>query len=452
MDTVSAHDLIETVRSAILVLDGNLQVTLANKAFYQTFATTAATTIGHRLYELGDGQWDIPALRTLLEQVIPARQAVEAFEVEHEFPGIGWRAMRLNARKVHRPGDRAEQMLLAIDDVTAEMAAKRDAERAALLLQGMVDTARAPLAILEGDMTVVTANRAFLGLFSAPQEELIGKRLYDLGESQWDVPALRDLLDRVVPDSAPIESFEIEDEFPGLGRRIFKLDARKVFRPGNHVTRLLLAFEDVTEIRQRERQKDLLAAELAHRIKNSLQVIASFVSFEQRRAPEPCLEGYRAMQTRIAAVAELYEVIARSSALGPVSIDAYLNGLAASLRASLLGQTSKVEIVVSAAPLRVTADHAVPIGLLVNELVTNAVKHAFPAGTGRVVVGFAQGDDHLVLTVADTGVGLGTAIGGTGMGSRFIEAFVHQISGSLAQASGPTGTTVSVRLPRAILA
>lgn len=452
MDTVSAHDLIETVRSAILVLDRDLQVTLANRAFYQTFATTTESTLGRRLYDLGDGRWDIPALRTLLEEVIPARQAVEAFEVEHDFPGIGQKTMRVNGRQVHRSGNQVEHMLLAIDDVTAEKAAKRDAERAALVMQSIVDTTRDPMLVLEGDMTVVTANRAFLGMFSVSAGALTGKRLHDLGESQWNVPALHNVLDRVVPDSAPVEGFEIEDEFPGLGRRVFQLNARKVVRPGNHVTRLLVAFEDVTEARQRERHKDLLAAELAHRIKNSLQIIASFVSFELRRAAGPCVEGYRTIQTRIAAIAELYEVIARSSALGPVAIDAYLAGLAASLRTSLLGQASGIEIVVSADPLLVTADHAVPIGLLVNELVTNAVKYAFPGGRGRVSIGFGQQDDHVVLTIADDGVGIGTTVGGSGMGSRFIEAFVRQISGSLAVASSAIGTTVSVRLPREALA
>ena len=84
----------------------------------------------------------------------------------------------------------------------------------------------------------------------------------------------------------------------------------------------------------------MLAAELAHRIKNSLQVISSFVAYELRRAADPCLDGYRAMQARIGAVAELYDVIAKSSAFGPVEVDAYLEGIASSIRSSLLGQDS----------------------------------------------------------------------------------------------------------------
>src|SRR3546814_16748150 len=91
---------------------------------------------------------------------------------------------------------------------------------------------------------------------------------------------------------------------------------RVLFR--SHAGRLLVAFEDVPEARLLERHKDILAAELSHRIKNSLQIIASFVHFELRDAPEPCIEGYQSMETRISAIAQLYDLISRSAAFGPV--------------------------------------------------------------------------------------------------------------------------------------
>ena len=137
-------------------------------------------------------------------------------------------------------------------------------------------------------------------------------------------------------------------------------------------------FEDATRETLLDRQRDVLAAELAHRIKNSLQVISSFVAYELRQAADPCLDGYRAMQARISAVAELYDVIARSSAFGPVEVDAYLEGIASSIRSSLLGEGSRIEIAVEAEPLTIIADHAVSLGLMVNELATNAIKYAFP--------------------------------------------------------------------------
>ena len=455
MNAINADDIVDTIRTGLVVLDTDLRVQSANRAFLRTFAVEADATLGQLVFELGNGQWDIPALRTLLTEIIPYNETVEAFEVEHDFPTIGHKIMLLNARKVYRAGNYTEFLLLGIDDVTKEREAQREAERSRQLVQSIVDTIRDPLVILEGDMRVVTASRAFLNLFEVTPDAVIGQPLDALAQGQWRVGKLQELLARVVPDESALDGFEVEDEFPGLGRRIFKLNARKVYRPGNHVTRLLVVFEDVTEARLMERHRDLLGAELAHRIKNSLQIITAFVSFEIRRAAEPCVAGYRAMQARIGAVAQLYDVISRSATLGPVPVQPYLMGIADSLRSSLLGERSGIEIEVAAEPLTIGAEHAVTLGLITNELATNAIKYAFPTGRGRVQLGFAHRDGEVALTVSDDGIGLGGTAStnpASGLGSRFVDAFVRQIGGTLASASGTTGTTFTVRLPRSVLA
>lgn len=452
LSNVSARDIVETVRDGLLVLDADLTVVSANGAFYSMFATTAQETIGRRLYELGNGQWDIPALRLLLEEILPRETTVEAYELDHVFPDVGLKTMLLNARKVHRPENNVGFFLLTIDDVTELREEQRQATRNLLLAQVIVDTVRDPLVVLDSNMRIVTASRNFLLMFGDTPDKVIGCRLEDLKQGQWDVAALRTLLNRVVPDDEPFDDFLIEDDFPVLGHRIFKLNARKIYVPGNHVSRLLLVFEDATKETLSDRHRDLLAAELAHRIKNSLQVISSFVAYELRRAAEPCIDGYRAMQARIGAVAELYDVIAKSSAFGPVDVEVYLEGIASSLRSSLLGKQSKIEIVVAAEPLAILADHAVPLGLMVNELATNAIKYAFPEGEGRVTLGFRRRDGEVTLTVEDNGIGMNAAGGDAGMGSRFLDAFALQVGGTLAKASADTGTTFIIRLPTTVLA
>jgi two-component sensor histidine kinase len=449
---VSAHDIVETVRGALLVLDDGLTVVSANRAFFSMFATTSGETIGRRLYDLGDGQWNIPALRQLLEEIIPRENIVDAYEIEHDFAGVGSRTMLLNARKVFRPGNNVEFLLLAIDDVTELRKKEREAARHQYVAQTIVDSVRDPLVILDDEMRIAAASRNFLSTFAHGAENVMGRRLEDLMQGQWDVAALRAMLDRVVPDDHPFDDFLLEDDFPGLGRRIFKLNARKIRAPGNDLTQLLLVFEDATKATLFDRHRDILAAELAHRIKNSLQVISSFVAFELRRAADPCVEGFRAMQARIGAVAELYDVIARSSAFGPVDVATYLEGIASSIRSSLIGRHSGIEIAVEAESFRVLADQAVPLGLIVNELATNAIKYAFPKGVGRIVLGFQQRDGEVTLTVADNGVGMTSMDTGDGMGARFIEAFAKQLGGTLAKASGATGATFIVRLPLTILA
>jgi two-component system CheB/CheR fusion protein len=111
------HAIIETVREPLVVLDGELRVKSASDAFYRVFATNPKETEGQLLYELGKSQWNIPALRAALEEILPQNRALEEFEMEHEFPVIGRKVMRLNARGIYRAG-RPTLILLGIEDIT----------------------------------------------------------------------------------------------------------------------------------------------------------------------------------------------------------------------------------------------------------------------------------------------------------------------------------------------
>lgn len=448
---IAASDIVETVPSALIVLDRNLNITSANRAFYQTFRTSAAETEGCHIYALGNRQWDIPALRTLLESVIPHRASVEGFEVEHVFPTIGRRTMLVNARKIFRPGDHDGSILLAIEDVSEERAARAESKRNWQLTQSIVDTIRDPLVVLEHDMTIVTASKAFLTMFGITEAETRGRRVSELGQHQWDVPALRHLMEKVLPENKPIESFEIEDNFPGLGRRVFNLNARKIFQPGNHTHRMLLVFEDITDRKQRERDALMLTNEVSHRIKNNLQVVVGLIAYEARWTAAPCVQGYTAMQSRIAAIAQLYDLISQSSRGGTIAVDAYLKEIAKTMSASLLGNASGIRIEVEAEALDIDPDRAVPFGLLVNELATNAIKHAFPNGIGRVVLSVARVGDLIELTVADDGVGIQEKDPAKLLvtrGSDYVAIFVRQLGGAIvASQQEGTGTIIKIRLP-----
>lgn len=432
------------------MLDEDLIIRSANRAFYQTFRTSGHETEGCLIYDLGNRQWDIPALRTLLESIIPHRTSVEGFEVEHDFPTIGRRTMLVNARKIFSHGDRSGSILLAIEDVSEERAARKESKRAWQLTQSIVDTIRDPLVVLESDMTVVTASEAFLTMFGITQAEARGRRVSELGQHQWDVPALRHLMDKVLPENKPFENFEIEDVFPVLGRRVFNLNARKIAQPGNHAHRMLLVFEDITGRKQRERDALTLANEISHRIKNNLQIIVGLISYEVRSTPKACVQGYRSMQTRIGAIAQLYDLISHSSRGGAVAVDGYLKEIAKSVSASLLGN-AKIRIDVAAESLEIDPERAVPFGLLVNELATNAIKHAFPDGKGRVVLSARKLDDQMELSVADDGIGFHKAEGVKApekRGSDYVEIFVRQLGGIIVTPEAEAfGTTITIRFP-----
>lgn len=448
---IAASEIVETIPSALIILDRHLNITSANRAFYQTFRTSPRETEGSQIYELGNRQWDIPALRTLLESVIPHRASVEGFEVEHDFPTIGRRTMLVNARKIFSPGAHDGSILLAIEDVSEERTARAESKNVWRLTQSIVDTIRDPLVVLEDDMTIVTASKAFLTMFGITEAATRGQRLADLGQHQWDVPALRHLMEKVLPENKPIESFEIEDDFPGLGRRVFNLNARKISQPGNHANRMLLVFEDITDRKQRERDALGLANEISHRIKNNLQIVVGLIAYEVNFTAAPCVPGYRAMQARIGAIAQLYDLISHSSHGHAIDVGDYLREIAKTMRASLLGDTSGITIEVAAETLDIDPERAVPFGLLVNELATNAIKHAFPSGSGKIVLRVERADDQIELSVADDGIGMtksDMAKNQERRGSDYVAIFVRQLGGTIVPTPvTETGTVIRIRLP-----
>lgn len=124
-------------------------------------------------------------------------------------------------------------------------------------LQSIVDTVRNPMLVLDADLRVVSANRAFSAAFAVSQAETEGVLLWELGDGAWNIPILRRLLEDVLPRQSTFDDYEVEHEFPNVGRKIMLLNARKLFRPDNHVEMILLALEDVTARREAEaRLKD----------------------------------------------------------------------------------------------------------------------------------------------------------------------------------------------------
>ena len=164
-----------------------------------------------------------------------------------------------------------------------------DFEQGHALAEAIVDTVREPLLVLDQNLRVIAASRSFYLTFHANREEVQGRPLYALGDGQWDIPRLRTALETIIFNREPLEAFEVDHDFPSIGRRTMVLNARRVYRSGGKIHQILLAIEDVTERARLEREHAvaheriaLLMQELTHRVKNSLQSIASMVMIEAR--------------------------------------------------------------------------------------------------------------------------------------------------------------------------
>jgi len=332
-----------------------------------------------------------------------------------------------------------------------------DIEQERTLAQAVVDTVREPLLVLDEDLRVIAASRSFYCTFRLNHRKTLGRLLYDLGAGEWAIPGLRTALGRVLSGPKTLENFEVEQIYPSIGRRVMALNARKLYRPGIKVQYILLAIEDVTDRVATEcehavahERLGMLNQELTHRVKNSLQCIAAMVRIESRGHDGP--EGKAALERvshRIDALGQLYSKLSRSGKVESVDAAAYLDDLCRDLVASVRSERPasvvlKTEIDSELLP----TDQAIAMGLIVNELVTNALKYAFPGDkTGTITVRLKRSPGELRLTVADNGEGLDPRYADSGLGGRLVEGFAQQLGGTIERESSTCGTAVRLILP-----
>ena len=325
------------------------------------------------------------------------------------------------------------------------------------LAQAIVDTIREPILVLDKDLRVVTANRSFYLTFHMNRQDVQGRPVYALGDGQWDIPELRSLLSDIAPHHGVMEAFEVEQEFSVIGRRTMLLNARKVFYEDNSHTTILLAIEDITERRAMERelrelleQKEILLRELQHRVANSLQIIASILLIKARtvRSPETRLHLQDAHK-RVLSVAAMQEQLEASGNVESIAVGPYLTGLCETLASSMIGESRPITLAVHAQDGAATSSQAVSLGLIVTELVLNALKHAFPGdhSQGDVLVAYDVAGSNWRLTVSDNGVGRPdrtAQITTPGLGTNIIEALAKQLNASVDNVMNASGTTVSI--------
>jgi two-component sensor histidine kinase len=345
------------------------------------------------------------------------------------------------------------------------MQASIEAE-AQTLAQAIVNTIVEPFLVLDGNLRVLTASRSFYDTFNVKPAETQGRLLYNLGDGQWDIPALRVLLETIIPERTAMDGFEVEHDFPRVGNRSMLLNARKVVYDNNDDSTILLAFLDITDRRaiEREReellkqaeellrQKQVLLQEMQHRVANSLQIIASILLLKARAVTsDETRHHLHDAHRRVMSVAAVQQHLHAGEGIDQIEVRSYLTTLCESLATSMLGEGSSTVIAVVADTGMIDSAHAVSVGLIVTELLINAIKYAFPlpASADRVDVHYEINGADWKLTVADNGVGKTSDDGAEprsgGLGTAIVSALVRQLDAQLETTSVPsTGLTVSI--------
>lgn len=348
-----------------------------------------------------------------------------------------------------------------------------EAQRLALAI---VDTLPEPFLVLDDTLQLLAASRCFYEVYGEDPKQAHGRSLFELSGGQWDIPGLRQLLREVVPAHTGLQGFEFEQDFRGLGRRTIQLNALPLREESGTSKMVLVAIKDITERRDAEQEKQrllehteelleqqrTLLREMRHRIANSLQIIASILLLKAGSvSSEETKKELRAAHQRVMSVAAVQGHLQASDGIEQIEIGPYLTKLGAGLASSMVGPNQKIAIKVAADPGTLPTSHAVSIGLIVTELIMNAVKYAFPKprASARIRVTFEKADSDWKLTVSDNGCGRNSSqepATSTGLGTALIAALAKQLDAVVTETSTNKGLTVEVtratflsRLPRA---
>jgi chemotaxis protein methyltransferase CheR len=339
-----------------------------------------------------------------------------------------------------------------------------DLAEAQSLALAIVDTLPEPFLVLDDGLHLLAGSRCFYEVFNEDPATAHGRSLFELSDGQWDIPGLRDLLATVVPQHSAVEGFEFEDDFKHMGRRTMQLNALPIRDESGDSRMVLLAIKDITERRVADQEKQrllehteqlleqqrTLLREMRHRIANSLQIIASILLLKAGSVTsEETKNELRAAHQRVMSVATVQSHLHASDGIEEIEMGPYLTKLSAGLASSMVGPKQHIDIAVAASAGALPTSHAVSLGLIVTELIMNAIKYAFPQAraSARIRVTFEKAKSDWKLTVSDNGVGRlqnAESDTSTGLGTALIGALAKQLNAQISETSSPKGLSVAV--------
>jgi len=405
-----AESIVETVREPLLVLDADLKIISANRNFYRTFLVTPDETIGSFIYDLGNKQWDIPKLRELLETILPQKATFDNYEVEHDFSAIGRRIMLLNARQIQRVLGKERIILLAIEDITERKRLEDLLTESEERYRRLFETASDGIVLLEKREGKIThANPATEKMLGYAKKECVGSKLQDIGVS-LDMGDFQTTMQNL--NSSGILNYNDVPVKTKSGQHIYT-DIYLVDR-----ARLVQCnIRDITDRKQVEegihaslREKEILLRELHHRVKNNMQVISGLLDLQARSNGNPeLIEMLDKSQSRIRSMALVHEQLYASKDLARIDMIGYVRALSQELFQAYKIDPRKIDLVVQTdGDVYVDINKAIPCGLILNELVSNALKHAFSGdGPGELLIIIHETKNkEIEIVICDNGLGL----------------------------------------------
>jgi PAS domain S-box-containing protein len=484
---IFADNIIATMREPFVVLDKRLRIKMANRSFYRQFQVSQEETEGHHIYELGNGQWNIPRLRTLLEEVLLQNHSFQNFDIEHDFPVIGKRIMLLNATRFEAVNSQSELILLAIEDITERKRMEVAVQTSEVCYRRLFETAQDGILILDADtLKIIDANPFMTELLGYTHDEFGGKELWEIGlfgDRQASQATNQELQAKgyIHYDHLSLETKHGEKAEVEFVSNIYQVNDRTVaqcnIRDISERSRLEQRLKEQSEaLADLDRRKDEFLAMLSHELRSPLAPISNAVDVLRLRKNEDPLQQRTCiiLERQLAKLTHLVDDLMDVSRIttGRIRLQrerVTLNGIVENgvetVRTLISHRQHQLTVSLPPEPIWVYADASRLEQVVVN-LLTNAAKYTEEGG--QIWLSIQAEEEDCVLTVRDTGVGIAPELllrifdlftqaersldrsqGGLGIGLSLVHRLVELHGGTVAAHSRlGEGSEFVVRLPR----
>lgn len=484
-DAVMTAEAASKLQHPYLILDADLRVASASVSFLEAFNVEESDTVGRLVYEIGEGQWNIPALRNLLEDVLPCSHSFENLEVEHDFPAVGRRELMLNAYRLEDT-ERPEHILLAIEDVTDRRPFDRSLRYAETRHRRVYESTADGILVLDGESyKIIDSNPSMTRLLGYTRDEFLGKELWEVGifdtreqsaEARLGLEAKRYIrVDHLTLTSKTGDIVDVE-----FGASVYRAGASHVVQCTIHdiseKCRLeRKTIEQAKALAEVERRKDEFLAMLSHELRNPLAPILNAVQLLQLRGDGDGLqrEAHAIIERQVGQLSRLIDDLMDVSRIttGRVILQPeqtlagdIVERAIESVRPLIDRRSHKLNVSIVEEPIYLYADAARLEQILVN-ILNNAAKYT--ANGGTISLDVRVHDTECVFRIEDNGPGiapellplifelftqsertLDRAQGGLGIGLAIARQLVVLHGGAIeAESTEGKGTTLVIRLP-----
>jgi len=489
-----ANAIVQTLREPLLVLNGGQRVRMASQAFYKMFKVAPAQTLGLPFYELGNGQWNIPALRKLLDELLPTHGQLDDYQVAHDIPDIGRRTIMLNARRLEDSDGNAELILLAMKDITARRQEEHLVEVSEIRYRRLFEAAHDGILILSAkSLRITDVNPFLMKLLDYPREYFIGKELWEIGifrdkeanqgtmqelykngSMRYEDLPLQDRNGQRHPVEIVANVYQEADEpviqcnIRDIAQRVSFERERAALLAGEQAARL--------EAEAANRSKDAFLANLGHEVRTPLNAMLGWATIlrggkcsetDLREGLEVIERNCKAQARLIDDMLDLSRIISGKLRLEIVSCELVqvIAAAIASVRPAAQARHMSIEADLDSGASSALCD-PYRMQQVVWNLLVNAVKFA-PQGT-KVLVTLAGSPSGARIQVIDEGQGISPELlphvfdrfrqadgstrrklGGLGLGLSIVKHIIEGHGGTVqAQSDGEgLGATFTINLP-----